>query len=194
MTKILNAILQMAYLKLYIPLSMLITSALLKIHMNNSLKYDKIPFGNGVGHQSLDKSIFPPENSLYESLFLQPYLNWSTIIDIVLSPDVSWVVQTLLKNAALKFSDSFEAWHDMGRQLLTQFIENPFILDPASQHTFSSSNVHEWTLFSLRSKKLINKVGCMATAHFEVAAKILVTHTAALHDTIPMTRSPVTQN
>jgi len=48
-TKIPNAILQMAYLKLYIPLSMLTTSALLKIHSNNGLKYHKILFGNGAG-------------------------------------------------------------------------------------------------------------------------------------------------
>jgi len=29
-----------------------------------------------------------------------------------------------------KFSASFEAWRDMDRQLCTQFINNPFILDP----------------------------------------------------------------
>jgi len=30
-----------------------------------------------------------------------------------------------------KFSASFEAWHDMDRQLCMQFIDNPFIIDPA---------------------------------------------------------------
>src|SRR5882724_7544256 len=68
-TKLPNAILQMAYLKLYIPLSMLMTSTLSKIRSNDSLKYHKIPFGNGAGCQSLDTSIFPPESALSESLF-----------------------------------------------------------------------------------------------------------------------------
>jgi len=63
--------LQMAYLKLYIPLSMLTNAALMKICLNDGLKYHKIPFGNGAGQQSLDESIFPPENSLSESIFLQ---------------------------------------------------------------------------------------------------------------------------
>jgi len=43
--KIPNAILQMAYLKLFIPLSMLTSSSLPKIQANNGLKYHKIPFG-----------------------------------------------------------------------------------------------------------------------------------------------------
>jgi len=68
-TKIPNAILQMAYLKLFIPLSMLMSSSLAKICANNGLKYHKIPFGNGAGKQSLDESIFLPEYSLSESLF-----------------------------------------------------------------------------------------------------------------------------
>ena len=54
MTRIPNAILQMAYMKLYIPLSMLTTSPLSKICSNDGLKYHKIPFGNEVGQQSLD--------------------------------------------------------------------------------------------------------------------------------------------
>ena len=56
MTRIPNTILQMVYMKLYIPLLMLTTSALSKICSNDGLKYHKIPFGNGVGWQSLDKS------------------------------------------------------------------------------------------------------------------------------------------
>ena len=71
MTDIPNAILQMAYNKIYIPLMMLTTSALSKIHGNNNLKYDKIPFGNGIGKQSLDELIFPAEVNLNESSFFQ---------------------------------------------------------------------------------------------------------------------------
>ena len=71
MTKIPNVILQMAYLKLYILLSMHATSPLTKIQSNYGIKYHKIPWGNGAGHQSLDESIFPAKNSLSECLFLQ---------------------------------------------------------------------------------------------------------------------------
>src|SRR5882724_1246897 len=46
MTRIPNIILQMAYMKLYIPLSMLTTSALSKIRSNDRLKYHKFPFSN----------------------------------------------------------------------------------------------------------------------------------------------------
>jgi len=63
MTDILNAILQMVYNKLYIPLSMLTMSSLSKICMNDGLKFRKIPFGNGIGKQSLDESSFPGEDT-----------------------------------------------------------------------------------------------------------------------------------
>jgi len=68
-----NAVLQMAYNKMYILLSMLTTSALNKICSNNNLKYRKIPFGNGIGKQSLDEASFPAENSLTETTFFQSY-------------------------------------------------------------------------------------------------------------------------
>jgi len=51
MTDVPNAILQMVYNKIYMPLSMLTTSALSKIHSNDKLKYHKIPFSNGIGKQ-----------------------------------------------------------------------------------------------------------------------------------------------
>src|SRR5882724_12522459 len=89
MTDIPNAILQMAYNKLYIPLSMLTTSALSKICMNDSLRFCKIPFGNGIGKQSLDESSFPGEDTLMETTFLQAYRNWLTIIDVIATADVA---------------------------------------------------------------------------------------------------------
>ena len=48
MTDILNTILQMAYNKLYSPLSMLTMLALSRIQTNDNLKFWKIPFGNGL--------------------------------------------------------------------------------------------------------------------------------------------------
>src|SRR5882724_4306100 len=76
MTDILNTILQMAYNKLYIPLSLLTTPSLSKIHMNDNLKFRKIPFGNGISKQLLNESLFPTENSLTETSFFQAYRNW----------------------------------------------------------------------------------------------------------------------
>ena len=68
---ILNPILQMAFLKLYIPLLLLTTTALYKIHFNDGLKYQKILFGNGAGKHTLDVSLFPNELSLTKSEFWQ---------------------------------------------------------------------------------------------------------------------------
>jgi len=70
MTDIPNAILQMAYNKLYIPLLMLTMSVLSMICTNDNLKFHKIPFGNGLRKQSLDKVTFPVEDSLTEMTFI----------------------------------------------------------------------------------------------------------------------------
>jgi len=87
-----NTILQMAYNKVYILLSMLTTTALAKICSNNNLKYlkyRKIPFGNSVGKKSLDESTFPTEYSLDETMFFQSYRNWLTVIDMIAAPEVA---------------------------------------------------------------------------------------------------------
>jgi len=55
-TDVLNAVLQMTYNKIYVPLLMLTTSPLSNICSNDNLKYHKIPFGNGIGKQSLNES------------------------------------------------------------------------------------------------------------------------------------------
>ena len=121
----------MAYFKLYIPLSMLTTSASSKIQANDGLKYHKIPFSNGTGRQSLDKSIFPPEHTLSESLFLQAYRNWLTIIDMISLPKVavSWYEHHSRMLQDQKFLASFEVWCDMDKQLHMQFINKPFVVD-----------------------------------------------------------------
>jgi len=66
-------ILQMAYNKLFIPLSLLTTSSLQHIQFNDNLKFHKILFGNGVGKHLLYVSTFPPESALTESEFWQAY-------------------------------------------------------------------------------------------------------------------------
>ena len=122
MTDIPNSILQMAYNKLYIPLSMLTTPALSKIHMNDNLKFCKIPFGNGIGKQSLDEASFPSENTLTVTTFLQAYRNWFSIINIIMTPEmvVGWYEHHSRMLRDEKFVGYyFDAWHDMDKQLCT---------------------------------------------------------------------------
>jgi len=135
MTDIPNAILQMAYNKLYIPLTMLTTPALSKIRTNDNLKFCKIPFGNGIGKQSLDEASFPNEDSLTETPFLQAYRNWLTVIDIIATADVAvgWYEHHSRMLRDEKFSGFyFDTWRDMDKQLRTQFITRPFAIDPYS--------------------------------------------------------------
>ena len=112
---------------------MLTTSALTKIWSNDGLKYHKIPYGNGTGKQSLDESIFPPENTLSESLFLQAYHNWLSVLDIVTMPEVAvcWYEHHSRMLHDQNFLASFEAWRSMDKHLHTQFIEDPFVVDPS---------------------------------------------------------------
>ena len=84
-----NPILQMAYLKLFIPLSLLTTVALDRIEFNDGLKFHKIIFGNGIGKHSFDVSSFPTEQSLSESEFWQAYRNWLSLIDIITDPPIA---------------------------------------------------------------------------------------------------------
>src|SRR5882724_5721517 len=115
----------------FILLTMLTTPALSKVCMNYNLKFRKIPFGNGIGKQSLDEASFPDENSLTETSFLQAYHNWLTVIDIVATPDVavSWYEHHSRMLRDEKFSGFyFEAWRDMDKQLRTQFITRHFAI------------------------------------------------------------------
>src|SRR5882724_21741 len=109
--------------KIYVPLSMLTTSALSKIHGNDNLKYHKIPFGNGVGKQCLDESSFPLD-SLSETTFFQAYRNWLTVIDMIAMPKVAvgWYEHHSRILHYERFSSSFDVWQDMDKQLQMQFI------------------------------------------------------------------------
>jgi len=64
-----NSLLQMAFNKIFIPLSMLTATSM---DHNWSLKYHKIIFGNGAGKYSLSESSFPDKLSLNKSEFGMP--------------------------------------------------------------------------------------------------------------------------
>src|SRR5882724_6776703 len=118
---------------------MLTTTALAKICSNDNLRYCKIPFGNSVGNQSLDKSTFPTEDSFTETMFFQSYRNWLTVIKMTATPEVAvgWYEHHSRMLHDECFSTSFKAWHDMDKQLCTQFINCPFTIDPDS-----STDIH----------------------------------------------------
>ena len=72
MMDILNAILQMAYNKLYIPLLLLTTSSLSKIRMNDNLEFLKIPLAMELANNHLRVFVpngkFPHRNVLLSGL------------------------------------------------------------------------------------------------------------------------------
>ena len=127
-----NPILQMAFLKLYIPLSLLTTTAIDKIHFNDRLKYQKILFGNGTGKHTLDISLFPNELSLTESEFWQAYRNWLTLIEIIAEPPLAngWRTHHMSMMADKNFLTWFSAWREHDRLLRACFMVDPFILNP----------------------------------------------------------------
>jgi len=132
MTDVPNSVLQMAYKKIYVPLSMLTTSSLSKIHSNENLKYHKISFSNGIGKQSLEESLFLSEDMLTEMTFFQLYKNWITVLDMMPEVVVRWYEHhSRMLNDNL-FSSSFVSWNDMDKQLHTQFINHPFTFEPDS--------------------------------------------------------------
>ena len=63
----------MAYLKLFIPLTLLTTATLHKIQFNDGLKYQKIIFSSSAGKHTHDTLAFPDEKTLSESQFWQAY-------------------------------------------------------------------------------------------------------------------------
>jgi len=103
-----------------------------KILSNENLKYCKIPFGNGIGKQSLGKSTFPTEDTLMETTCFQSYRNWLMVIDMIVTPKVAvgWYEHHSRMLQDEHFFTAFDAWNDMDKQLHTQFINHPFAIDP----------------------------------------------------------------
>jgi len=129
-----NALLQMAFNKLFIPLSMLRVASVDHIRFNQNLKYHKIVFGNGTGKYSLDESIFPDKLALSELEFWQAYRNWLAIIDVVTDTKVleSWKSHHSKMITDTSFFLWFQSWQEHNRLLRLQFILSPFIVLPDS--------------------------------------------------------------
>ena len=114
-----DPILQMAYLKLFISLSLLMTTVLDRIQFNDGLKYHKILFGNRVGKHSLDTSLFPDELSVSESEFWQAYRNWLPVVNIIVEPAIAdgWKQHHAKMMSNRNFSTWFGAWWEHDRLL-----------------------------------------------------------------------------
>ena len=134
-------ILQMAYLKLFIPLSLLTTLALDKIQFNDRLKYQKIIFSSNAGKHMLNILIFPDEMSLSEMEFWQAYCNWLMLIDLIADSIManSWHEHHTHMMANKSFSLCFPAWREHDHLLWAKFMIDPFMVNP--NH---SSYVHQF--------------------------------------------------
>ena len=122
----------MAYLRPFIPLSLLTTVTLDRIKFNNGLKFHKIIFGNGIGKHSLDISSFPTKQSLSESEFWQAYRNWLSWIDIIADPAIAngWKLHHAQMMSDKKISTWFVTWRKHDKLLHVRFMIDPFMIDP----------------------------------------------------------------
>ncbi|KAF8515304.1 hypothetical protein JB92DRAFT_3156074 [Gautieria morchelliformis] len=100
--------------------------------VNDNLRYKKIPFGNGVGKQSLDDSFFPAENSLDTATFLQAYQNWLSVVDKLADAALAkgWHCHHARMLADIAFAQHLSAWRMLDRTLRAQFTDKPFLVDP----------------------------------------------------------------
>ena len=72
-----DVVVHMMQNRVFIPLSLLTTATLDRIQLNQNVKFQRITFGNGTGHTSIDETTFPAEDSLSESDFWQAYrIGW----------------------------------------------------------------------------------------------------------------------
>ena len=83
-----NCLFQMVLNKVFIPLSMLTTVSLSRIHYNDNLKFKKIPFGYVARKYALDQAHFPSEDSLTNTEYMQAHKHWLTLINILVEPTV----------------------------------------------------------------------------------------------------------
>ena len=105
----LNTILQMAYGKAYIPLSMLTTAALNRIRSNDNLKYVKVP--NSAVKQTLNPSQFGSEDDLSSDNWDQAYSNWLVLLKSIAENQVleGWQQH----RDAMRRDEDFSRWSNV---------------------------------------------------------------------------------
>jgi len=125
-------ILHIAHGQTYIPLSLLTTLSLNRIHNNDNIHFVKVP--HEVIKQTLDPTQFSSKDNLSIHEWWQVYHNWLSLIDIIADAHVTvrWHEHHDKMWADESFSCSAKAWHTHNKQLHAHFIAKPFILDPKS--------------------------------------------------------------
>jgi len=81
-----DCLVHMVLQKIFIPLSMLMTSSLSRIETNQNVKFKHILYGLGAGKFFLDESCFPMDDDLNNFEFNQVYANWLTLSRGLLIP------------------------------------------------------------------------------------------------------------
>jgi len=147
LTGIPDALHMMMHLKLFIPLSMLTTASLSRIHFNDNLKFKKIPFGIAVGKYALDEAHFPLEESLTDAKYFQAHKHWISLMKISSEGMVydSWKVHhdRMCDNPdMLKWA---RAWWSHDKQLHSSFMDCPFIIILTLSLTAISLNMQDLT-------------------------------------------------
>ena len=122
----------MARLRIYVPLSLLTTTTLDRIMLNQSVRYRKVVCGRGAGKTIVDESYFPAEESLQEDDFWQAYKNWIALMEAVSGPTVieGWHAHHNRMISDQCFSHWFPAWCMHDQLIRLKFTDKSFIIDP----------------------------------------------------------------
>ena len=148
-TGILDMLHIMICLKLFIPLSMLMTTSLSCICFNDNLKFKNIPFGNAVGKYALNEAHFPSEDSLTDAEYLQAHKHWLFLIKVSSECTVygSWKAHHDKMCDNPDMLKSSWAWQSHDKQLCCSFMDHLFIIDPDSItycHQFEHARLDSW--------------------------------------------------
>ena len=129
-----DALLMVMHLKVFIPLSMLTSSAISRIRFNDDLKFKKIPFGLAAGKWVLDDTHFPPESALSDPDYMLAHRHWIALVEATTESAIfqGWKAHhdKMVGDDLIRTSAS--AWRRHDRQLRSQFMIHPFIIDPSS--------------------------------------------------------------
>jgi len=117
-----DMLLQMVLNKVFIPLSMLMTSALNRIEINQNVKYKCLTYSPGIGKSFLDNAAFCSEDNLSDFEFSKAYTYWITLIEAISDPIVAGSLQAHHKHmiSAREFLTWAQAWCMHNRLLCTR--------------------------------------------------------------------------
>jgi len=112
------------------------------------MQFIKIP--NCLVKQTLDPAQFGNKDNLSIHEWWQAYRTWLSLIDIIADTHVAvgWHEHHDKMWADDAFSHSARAWHTHDKQMCTQFVARPFILDPKGS-IYCQGLMRAWTDMAL---------------------------------------------